>query len=56
MTEVDTYLQSVADQRRRADAVLLTDLMAEATGERPVLWGGSIVGRSFQATRARDPE
>ncbi len=43
-TEVETFLESVADRQRRADALVLTDLMAEATGERPALWSGSIVG------------
>jgi Domain of unknown function (DU1801) len=41
---VQEFLASVADERRRGDAVQLCDLMAEATGAAPVMWGPSIVG------------
>jgi hypothetical protein len=41
---VDAFLDGVADERKRADAARLVELMRDATGEPPVLWGGSIVG------------
>ena len=41
---VDACLDGVADERKRADADRLVELMRAATGEPPVLWGGSIVG------------
>ena len=45
-TEVNakTYLEAIADIRRRADALRLLDLFTEVTGEPPVMWGPSIVG------------
>lgn len=44
MSDVDAFLDGIADERRRADARLLAGLMAEVTGETAVLWGSSIVG------------
>ena len=41
---VPDFLAAVPDARRRADAQRVCDLMAEVTGEPPVLWGTSIVG------------
>jgi hypothetical protein len=41
---VPAFLAAVPDARRRADAQRVCDLMAEVTGEEPVLWGTSIVG------------
>ena len=42
--DVSAFLAAVADERRRRDAHTLTQLMAEVTGEAPVLWGTAIVG------------
>lgn len=42
--DVDAFLSAVDDPKRRADARRLLALMAEATGERPVMWGESMVG------------
>lgn len=42
--DVDAYLDALPDQRRRAEARTLAGLMADVTGERPVMWGPSIVG------------
>jgi hypothetical protein len=41
---VDDFLAGVADQRRRTDAQAVCALMTEVTGERPAMWGDSIVG------------
>lgn len=41
---VDAFLVGIADERKRADSFRLVELMRAATGEPPVLWGGSIVG------------
>lgn len=38
------FLAAVPDPRRRADAQTVCDLMADVTGEPPVMWGSSIVG------------
>ncbi len=42
--DVRAYLDSVKNKRRREDALILLDMMGEITGERPEMWGGSIVG------------
>jgi hypothetical protein len=42
--DVDAFVDSVADERRRADARLILTLMREVTGEPAVLWGRAIVG------------
>jgi hypothetical protein len=41
---VQTFLESVADVRRRADAQCLLELMQETTGQTPRMWGPSMVG------------
>ena len=42
--DVGTFLDSVADERRRADAKVVCRLLQEVSGQEPVLWGTSIVG------------
>ncbi len=42
--DVGAFLAGVADERSRADAHLLVELMHEATGEPAVLRGTSIMG------------
>jgi len=42
--DVDAFLRSVADERRREDALAALGLMHRVTGEEPQMWGGSIVG------------
>jgi hypothetical protein len=42
--DVDAFLDSVEDERRREDARSLCALMQEVTGEPPAMWGSSIVG------------
>jgi hypothetical protein len=41
---VADFLAGVSDERRRADAQAVCALMTEVTGERPAMWGTSIVG------------
>jgi hypothetical protein len=38
------FLASVPDEARRKDATQMLKIMKEVTKERPVMWGGSIVG------------
>lgn len=42
--DVEAFLASVENDRRREDAQRLCQIMAEETGERPVMWGPAIVG------------
>jgi hypothetical protein len=41
---VPEFLATVPDERRRADAQALCELMTDVTGEQPAMWGSSIVG------------
>ena len=43
-TDATAFVDSIADQTRRAEARLLVEVMTEVTGEPPVIWGSSIVG------------
>ncbi|MET0965441.1 MAG: DUF1801 domain-containing protein [Nakamurella sp.] len=42
--DVATFVSSIADETRRAEAQLLLDVMTEVTGESPKMWGSSIIG------------
>ena len=41
---VKDFLNKVADEERRADCFAIAKLMEEVTGEKPKMWGPSIVG------------
>ena len=41
---VEQYLAAIQDEARRADCRAMVKLMRKATGERPKMWGTSIVG------------
>ncbi|WP_444996523.1 DUF1801 domain-containing protein [Aliikangiella sp. IMCC44359] len=41
---VSRFIDSVEHKKRREDALVLLDIMSELTGEKPVLWGTSIIG------------
>jgi Domain of unknown function (DU1801) len=42
--DVQPFLTSVPDDRRRQDAQRLVELLGEVTGQPPVMWGASIIG------------
>ena len=41
---VKEFLGKIADERKRRDAFTILELMQEITGEKPKMWGPSIVG------------
>src|SRR5580700_3699501 len=41
---VAAFIDALPEPMRRADAKALVDLMQEATGEKPKMWGPSIIG------------
>ena len=41
---VTAFLDALTDEKRRADAKALVKLMRNATGEKPTMWGPSIIG------------
>ena len=42
--DVDAFIGGIQDQRKREDSKALLALMEKVTGEKPALWGPSIVG------------
>lgn len=42
--DVNTFLEGVADDRRRRDSKAVLKMMKEVTGLQPAMWGPSIVG------------
>lgn len=43
-SNVDAHIDALTDPTRRTDAKVLTKLMQRASGEKPIMWGSSIVG------------
>jgi len=41
---VSAFIDAITDQGRRADAKALVKLMQKASGEKPTMWGPSIIG------------
>lgn len=41
---VASFLKTLTDEARRADAKALVKMMQNATGEKPRMWGSSIIG------------
>ena len=41
---VSAFIEAITDQSRRADARALVKLMQKAAGEKPKMWGPSIIG------------
>ena len=52
--DVRAFLDSVPDERRRADALAALDLMSAVTGAEPVMWGSSMVGFGTQRYTTAD--
>jgi hypothetical protein len=41
---VDKFLGGIEDSQRQKDAQIIVQMMKEASGERPVMWGKNIIG------------
>jgi hypothetical protein len=41
---VTAFLEGITDETKRADAKVLVKLMQKASGEKPKMWGPSIIG------------
>ena len=48
---VAAFIAAIADPQRQRDAKALAALMRKATGERPAMWGASIVGYGLATSR-----
>ena len=42
--DVEAFLKSVPDEKKRQDSFAILDLMKQVTGEDPEMWGESIIG------------
>lgn len=42
--DVTEFLATLDDEQQRYDSEVLVDMMAQVSGERPVMWGTSIIG------------
>jgi hypothetical protein len=42
--DVKAFLQSVTDEEKRKDSLVILELMKKITKQEPKMWGGSIVG------------
>lgn len=51
---VDAVVDAAADERRRADARAVLELMQEVTGAEPVVWGSSMIGFGRQPYTTAD--
>lgn len=52
--DVEEFLSSVANERRREDARAALELIRDVTGVEPVLWGSSIIGFGRQPYTGSD--
>lgn len=52
-SSVVDYLNTIPEEQKRADSFVIMDMMKKASGEEPVLWGGSIIG--FGNKRYKSP-
>jgi hypothetical protein len=43
-SSVKAFLDSVTDEKKRLDALALSEIMQDITGEKPAMWGASMVG------------
>ena len=51
---VAEFINSIKDEQKRKDSLVLVKMMQQATGEDPVLWGGAIIG--FGMKRYKSPK
>ncbi|MRX26707.1 DUF1801 domain-containing protein [Kangiella sp. HZ709] len=42
--DVKAFLNAVEHKKRREDSFIMLEMMTEITGEKPVMWGDSIIG------------
>jgi hypothetical protein len=55
---VEEFINSVDDEQKRKDSFVILEMMKKASGEKPKMWGGSIIGfgdkRYKSATSGRE--
>jgi hypothetical protein len=54
--DVEAFLATVPDEKRREDARAVIELMSSVTGAPPVLWGTAIIGFGSQHYKGKSSE
>jgi hypothetical protein len=49
---VEDYINTIKDENKRRDSFALVKLMEKASGEKPKLWGSSIIGFGFKVYKS----
>ncbi|HEY3385970.1 MAG TPA: DUF1801 domain-containing protein [Saprospiraceae bacterium] len=50
---VNSFIESIADEQKRKDSLVILKMMEKATKEKPKLWGSSMIG--FGNVRYKSP-
>src|SRR5215216_2157484 len=50
---VEDFINKVADEQKRKDSFIILEMMREAIGEEPKMWGNSLIG--FGNVRLKSP-
>lgn len=50
---VKTFLNTVKDEQKRKDSLVILEMMKKASGEEPKMWGSSIIG--FGQVKVKSP-
>jgi len=50
---VEEFINNIQGEQKRKDSFVILEMMKKATGEEPVMWGGSIIG--FGNKRYKSP-
>lgn len=50
---VEEFINSVSDEQKRKDSFVILEMMKKASGEKPVMWGTSLIG--FGCVRLKSP-
>jgi hypothetical protein len=50
---VENFVDSIADEQKRKDTLLILEMMEKATKEKPKMWGSSMIG--FGNVRYKSP-
>ena len=45
---VEAFLNSIADEQQRADSFKIDEMMQRVSGEKPKMWGPSLIGYGFR--------
>ncbi len=53
LSSVQDFLEKIPEEQKRKDSFVILDLMEKATGEKPRMWGASLIG--FGELRYKSP-